>query len=47
MGRTATEILRATPFVALTPKERWAKLNLLILTDKGGSTGRNAVDGFL
>ena len=46
LGHTTSEILRATPFVALTPKERWAKLNLMILTGAGG-TGRNEVDGFL
>jgi len=46
LGHTTSEILRATPFVALTPKERWAKLNLMILTG-GGGTGRNEVDGFL
>ena len=46
LGHTTSEILRATPFVALTPKERWAKLNLMILTGAGGA-GQNEVDGFL
>ena len=43
MGKTSSEILKATPFVALEPKERWAKLNLLILTSlrKQETQGKN------